>query len=340
VPVLDDNLRLLTDRACSIEVLCIGNALVDRLAEGDEGTVKAAGLELGAMTLVGADEAATIEAAHPSWREVAGGSAANTAAGLASLGRRVGFVGTVGDDQAGSSYVADLKAIGVIPFVHHSSELPTGLCHVLVSPGGERSMATSLGAAGALEVGALESAAIGEATLVYVEGYLLDAPLARPALERTVALAREGGTLVALTLSDPFVVERHRPAIKELLDSGSVDVLFGNEDEAVSLTETGSLGEALDRLAQYELVAVITRGAAGSVAVAGGHKVEAAAVEVEEVIDTTGAGDLFAAGVLGALVAGRDLAEALSLGALAAGEVIGHFGARPESSLAALFNES
>lgn len=340
MPVLDDNLRLAAHGPSRpVDVLCVGNALVDRLAEGDEATVRAAGLEVGAMTLVGAEEASVIEATRSAWREVAGGSAANTAAGLASFGRRAGFIGTVGDDDAGERYVADLEAIGVVPFVHRSSELPTGLCHVLVSPGGERSMATSLGAAGALDVGAVEKAGVKEATAVYVEGYLLDAPLAAPALERAIALAHEDGTLVALSLSDPFVVERHRQAIRELLESGRIDVVFGNEDEAVSLVETGSLEESLGQLAGYGLLAIVTRGPAGAVAAAGETRVQAPAVAVEAVVDTTGAGDLFAAGALGGLVAGSDLAEALHLGALAAGEVIGHFGARPERSLASLADE-
>lgn len=335
--LLDDALRLTIHKeARPIDVLCVGNALVDRLAEGDESVVASAGLELGAMTLVDAERAALIEAARPDWREVAGGSAANTAAGIASLGRRPAFVGTVGDDEAGRRYVADLEAIGVQAFVHIADHLPTGLCHVLVSPGGERSMATSLGAAGALDEAAVLGAGIESASIVYLEGYLLDAPAAGPALERVVELARQAGTLVALSLSDPFVVERHRAKINELLSSGLVDIVFGNEDEARGLTGAPTTEEAAGRLDKKDRLALVTRGAAGSMALAGDARLDQPAHRVGAVRDTTGAGDLFAAGVLGGLTSGHDVATSLRLGSLAAAEVISHFGARPEASLAEL----
>lgn len=335
--LLDDSLRLaICQEGRAIDVLCIGNALVDRLAEGDEAVVRAAGLEVGAMTLVDPDQAAVIESARDHWREVAGGSAANTAAGIASLGRRPAFVGTVGDDQAGRRYVADLEAIGVQAYVHIADHLPTGLCHVLVSPSGERSMATSLGAAGALGERAVAEAGIGSASIIYLEGYLLDAPAAGPALERAIELARSSETLVALSLSDPFVVERHHDKIDELLSAGLVDLLFGNEEEVCSLTGHDSLEQAVDSLWEKDRLAFVTKGAAGSMALAGEVRVQQPAHGVEAVVDTTGAGDLFAAGVLGGLCAGQDVAQSLRLGSLAAAEIISHLGARPEASLAEL----
>lgn len=337
MPILDGDLLLdPLGEEKPLDVACLGHALVDRLAEADEHLVRATGLEFGAMTLVGGDEAARLEGVRPDWREVAGGSAANTAAGIASLGARSLFLGSVGDDAAGRRYVADLEAAGVRCVAPTAQGLPTGVCHVLVSPGGERSMATSLGAAGALSPAAVEEADLARAKIVYVEGYLLDAPAAAAALERALATAAPAGTFVALTLSDPFVVERHRASIRRLLDEQRVDLLFGNEEEVLSLTGTSTLVESVRTLASGELCAVITRGAEGSLAVFGEVELSQAAAPVREVVDTTGAGDLFAAGVLGALTTGRPLGEALGLGALAAAEVIGHFGARPETSLAAL----
>lgn len=320
-----------------IDVACLGHALVDRLAHAGSEVVAAAGLEPGAMTLVDGDGAAAIEAAHRGWREAAGGSAANTAAGIASLGGSPAFAGSIGADEAGRRYVTHLEASGVRCVAHEvASGSPTGVCHVFVGPEGERSMATSLGAAGELAASAIEEVEVAKARVLYLEGYLLDAAPAAAALEKSIGLAKGAGTLVSLSLSDPFVVERHREQILELVDGGTVDLLFGNEDEARALTGAASLGQAVARLVRPGSAVVVTRGAAGSVVAteAGQHAEKAAPVEVVE--DTTGAGDLFAAGVLYGLVDGRDPSSSLRVGSLAAAEIISHLGARPLVRLAEL----
>ncbi len=316
-----------------LDVLCLGHALVDRLAYVDEEAVDDARLEHGVMVLVDADRAAEIERLFDGWLQVAGGSAANTAAGIASLGGRPGFAGAVGRDEAGAWYAGDLEAVGVTCTVDTvASDLPTGVCHVLVTPAGERSMATSLGAAGWIHSSTVEAAGIERAAVLYVEGYLLDAEAA-PAVDRAIDLARESGTLIALSLSDPFVVSRHRDRIAELVFGRTVDVLFGNEEEVLGLTATANLADAASRLAAPGRVAVVTRGSAGSLAVLPGETVVVDAVQVDAVADTTGAGDLFAAGFLFALTSGRSPETALRIGSFAAAEVIGHIGARPAIAL-------
>lgn len=311
------------------DVLCVGHALVDRLAYVSPEVVDEARLEHGVMVLVDGERAAEIERSVDGWLQVAGGSAANTAAGVASLGGRPAFAGAVGHDSDGGWYSGDLGRVGVDCTVHMvAGGQPTGVCHVLVTPAGERSMATYLGASCHVEPATVEAAGVERADVLYVEGYLLDAE-AVSAVERGVELARESSTLIALSLSDPYVVSRHRDRIAELVFGGTVGLLFGNEEEVRGLTATASLAEAADRLQEPGRVAVITRGPLGSVAVLPDRVVEVPAVEVESVVDTTGAGDLFAAGVLFALTSGRDPETALQVGSFAAAEVIGHIGARP-----------
>lgn len=318
------------------DVVCLGHALVDRLAEGTSEEVESVGLEPGIMTLVDAARAGEIEALRRDWEVVAGGSAADTAAGVASLGGNVTFVGSVGADDVGEQYRADLEASGVNCVLHRvSDETPTGVCHVLVGPRGQRTMATFLGAASALSVAAVEEARVEQASIVYIEGYLLDARAAA-ALERGIAVAHRSGTVVALTLSDPFVVERHRRRICALIESGAVDLLFGNEDEAMSVSSSTSLEGAVDYLSRPGMLSVITRGARGSLACFEGGVVTVEAEEVENVVDTTGAGDLYAAGVLFGLTSRGDLEAALRIGSLAAAEIITHLGARPRTRLGSL----
>jgi len=321
------------DRA--VDVLCLGHALVDRLAYATLDEVVIARMEPGAMTLVDGDRAAEIERAFSAWREIAGGSAANTAVGVASLGGSPGFAGAVGDDRAGSWYASDLERLGVRAVVATvSSGQPTGVCHVLVAPGGERSMATSLGAAAELAVETVEHAGVDRARVLYVEGYLLDAPAATAALNRALELAHRSSVLVALTLSDPFVVDRHRTRIADLVFEGAVDVLLGNADEALGLTGAGSLAGAVAALRREGSVAVVTLGASGSLLVTPSGEATSGADEVAQVEDTTGAGDLFAAGFLYGLTHGASPEAALRLGSFAAAEIIGHLGARPAIRLA------
>lgn len=315
------------------DVICLGHALVDRLAYVEDGGVERMGLEPGIMVLVDDARAFEIERAVPNWEQVAGGSAANTAAGVASLGGRAAFVGAVGQDELGRWYSTDLEAAGVRCVVGPElSGRPTGVCHVLVTNGGSRSMATHLGAASWVPSSAAEAAGLPESTILYIEGYLLDAEAA-PAVDRAISIAREAGTLTALSLSDPFVVARHHDRISEMVEGGLVDVLFGNEDEALRLTGTADLPAAADRLRRQGMAAVITRGAKGSVAVLPVGTVEVPAHEVDPVVDTTGAGDLFAAGCLYAIAGGNSPEHSLFVGSYAAGEIISHMGARPEVNL-------
>lgn len=320
------------------EVVCLGHALVDRLVHVEPAAVASAGLEAGAMTLVDAARAREIASSQPRWEEEAGGSAANTASGIASLGGSAALACSIGADEAGRRYVADLESKGVRCEPALAEALPTGVCHVLITPDGLRSMATCLGAAAHLDEGVVEAAGIPDSLVLYVEGYLLDAPGAAAAVKRALEVARAAGTTVALSLSDPFVVERHRQELRAMIEGGTVGVLFSNESEALALASSRDLDQAMAYLSRKGLLAVVTRGPHGSVATAGpsGGLVEQAAVPVERVVDTTGAGDLFAAGALFGIVRHLGLAEALRLGSLAAAEVISHVGARPEVSLAAL----
>lgn len=292
------------------------------------------------MTLVDADRIAGIAGLVDRWLQVAGGSAANTAAGLASLGGRPAFVGSVGRDALGEGYDLDLGALGVRCVLSQStSELGTGQCLVLVTSDSRRTMATNLGAGVAIDVEEVERAGVTSASAVYIEGYLLDSPGTFAAFERAIELAKSAGVLVALSLSDPFLVERHGAALGQLVDS-DVDVLFANEEEARSMTGAADLSGALQALTRPGLTAAVTLGAQGAVLLGGGQRTWVEAQALEAVDDTTGAGDLFAAGVLHGIVRGASLETAGRLGALAAGEVISHLGAQPKLSLKSLAEEA
>jgi sugar/nucleoside kinase (ribokinase family) len=285
------------------------------------------------MTLIDGERAAAIEASVQRWHEVAGGCAANTASGIASLGGRPAFVGSIGDETSSRWYRDDLEAQGVRCILSTApSGRATGTCHVLVTADGQRSMATHLGAASELEPATVEAAGIDRARVAYLEGYLLDVPAMARTMERALDLARSAGTLVSLSLSDPFVVCRHRDQIAELVSSGAVDLVFGNETEMLELTGATSRPEALAEMASLVPVAVMTLGAEGA-AVATGSGTGIVAAYPAERVDTTGAGDLFAAGCLYGLTHGLVPERALQVGAFAASEVIGHLGARPAVSL-------
>jgi sugar/nucleoside kinase (ribokinase family) len=318
------------------EVVCIGHAIVDRLAHVEEATVIASGVEPGSMTLVDGNQISKIVELVPDWVQVAGGSAANTAAGLASLGDRPSFVGSVGTDALGEGYERDLAGHGVRCVLGRDSEgRATGQCLVLVTEDSGRTMATNLGAGVVIDVAAVERAEVAESAAVYLEGYLLDSPGTFSAMERAIDLARRSGALVAVSLSDPFLVERHGEALKALVEGG-VDLLFANEEEARRFTGASELEEALERLERPGLVAAVTLGPEGAVLVDRGERARVKAWSVGPVDDTTGAGDLFAAGVLHGLVHGAPLEVAGRLGALAAAEIVSHLGAQPQESLRSL----
>ncbi|HUP87650.1 MAG TPA: adenosine kinase [Acidimicrobiales bacterium] len=320
----------------SLDVLAFGNALVDVLATTDEATLVRLGLEKGSMQLCDETEAAAVYAAMGSAVESSGGSAANTAVGIGSFGGRAGFVGRVRDDQLGAVFAHDIRAVGVAFDSAPASEgPPTGRCHVFITGDAERTMSTFLGTAGLLAPSDVSEDVVASAAVILVEGYLWEEPQAKEAIQLAASLAHRHGRQVAFSTSDSFCVERNRAEFRSFIAS-SVDILFANEDEITSLYETDDVHDVIDLVGQDVSLAAITLGARGSILVAGDRVVHVDAAPVDQVVDTTGAGDLYAAGVLYGLSAGHDLDVAGRLGSLAAAEVISHIGPRPEVSLADL----
>jgi sugar/nucleoside kinase (ribokinase family) len=259
-------------------------------------------------------------------------------AGIAMLGGRAGFVGQVADDQSGAVFAHDIRATGVefTTPARGNSEVPTARCLILVTPDAQRTMNTFLGAAQYLPPEALDEDQVRSAGILYLEGYLWDPAEPRAAMERAIEISKAAGNRVAFTLSDAFCIERHRDGFNNLIDSGRIDILFANEVEIKSLTQVDDFEQAVERLASRLPLLVVTRGEHGAIAVQGGERVEVEAEPVEKVVDTTGAGDLFAAGFLSGISRGKPLQESLRMGAIAAAEVISHYGARPEADLKAL----
>jgi sugar/nucleoside kinase (ribokinase family) len=320
--------------------VAVGSAIVDVLAPASETDLERLGLVKGSMALVDLEQAASMYAAMGPATEVSGGSAANTAAGVAALGGRAGYVGKVAADELGEVFVHDITAAGVVmgrnaPAASVSgpdADLATGRCLVFVTDDGERTMATHLGAASTLGPADLDEELIARAQVVYLEGYLWDLGPAKQALRRSIELARASDALVALSLSDPFCVQRHRGEFLELLRD-DVDVLFANEDETVLLFEADEFDDALGAVEETGLLAALTRGPKGSVVVTASGPAFIAAEPVERVVDTTGAGDLYAAGFLHGLTAGFGPEAAARLGGICASEIISHIGARPHADL-------
>jgi sugar/nucleoside kinase (ribokinase family) len=325
----------------SLDVLCIGNAIVDVIAATDDDFLVREGLDKGSMRLIDAEEATRLYDHMGPAREISGGSAGNTAAGVAMLGGRAGFVGQVADDQLGEVYRHDISSIGV-EFTtppRPASEAPTARSLVLVTPDAQRTMNTFLGAAQNLEPDAIDAGQVRGAAILYLEGYLWDPETPRAAMERAIDIAREAGRKVAFTLSDSFCIERHRDGFNALIDSGRIDILFANEAEILSLTGEAGFDVAVANAAARVPILVVTRSEKGAIAIEGGARAEVPAEPIDELVDTTGAGDLFAAGFLTGHAQGRSNADALRMGAIAAAEVISHYGARPEADLKALVAE-
>jgi adenosine kinase len=273
--------------------------------------------------------------------EISGGSAANTIVGLASLGARAAFIGKVRDDLLGRVFTHDIRAAGVAFDTEPAQAGPsTGRCYILVTPDGERTMNTFLGAAQDLGIDDIPDDSVADAAITYLEGYLWDPQNAKDAFLKAAKIAHGSGRRVALTLSDAFCVDRWRDEFLELIRGRTVDILFANEAELHSLYQTADFDTALAALRRDAALAVVTRSEKGCVVVAEGGAERVPAFPVERVVDTTGAGDLFAAGFLSGLARGRDHLTAARLGALAAAEVIQHLGARPETSLKALAQEN
>lgn len=324
----------------TLDIVAIGNAIVDVIAQGDDGFITKHGMTKGGMQLIDAGQAETLYAAMPPGREISGGSAANTLAGMAAMGCRCGFIGQVADDPLGAIFAHDIRAHGIaFDTAPRPGEPPTARCLILVTPDAQRTMNTFLGASQFLPALALDAPMIRSAGILYLEGYLWDPSEPRAAMRSAIAIAREAGRKVAFTLSDAFVINRHRADFLALLREGLIDILFANEVEIAALAERNDWDEAVAQIADQVETLVVTRGEAGAIAVRQGTRYAVPAATVARVLDTTGAGDLFAAGFLAGQIAGHDPAACLEMGALAAAEVISHYGARPEADLPALMGE-
>ncbi len=323
--------------AARLDILTLGNAIVDVLARTEEDFLLAQSVHKGAMQLIDEARAESLYGAMGPAIVVSGGSAANTAVGAASLGASVGFVGKVRDDALGRLFAHDLNATGVRFDVPPATDGPaTARSFILVTPDGERTMNTYLGACQTLGPADLREDTVRAAGIVYLEGYLWDPPAAKDAFRAAVRIAHEAGNKVALSLSDPFCVDRYRDEFRGLLRDGSLDILFANTHELKSLFQTADEETALAALRGEAVLGVVTRSAEGAAVVSRDGTVAVPAFPVETVADTTGAGDLFAAGFLAGLARGLPHETCARLGALAAAEVIGHLGARPQADLAAM----
>ena len=323
------------------DVLGIGNAIVDVLARTEDDFLVRQGMHKGGMQLIDEPRAESIYDAMGPAVEISGGSAANTTVGVASLGARAAFVGKVKDDQLGRVFAHDIRAAGVAFETPPASDGPsTGRCYVLVTPDGERTMNTFLGAAQDLHPNDIDADAIAAAEIIYLEGYLWDPPHAKEAFLKAAKIAHGADRLVALTLSDAFCVDRYRAEFLELIRNRTVDLVFANERELHSLYETSDFDTAVNALRREARLGVITRSAQGCLIVTRESTEVVRATPVERVVDATGAGDLFAAGFLVGLSRGSDHRTAARLGAFAAAEVIQHLGARPETSLRELADQN
>ena len=315
------------------DVAAIGNAIVDVIAPAEDSFLEANGLAKGGMMLVDQAQSKALYAKMAPGVEASGGSAANTVAGLASFGGKGAFLGKVADDQLGEVFAHDMRAIGArfenTPLV---GGLATAACMINVTPDGQRTMCTFLGASTAFTEADVDAEVIEASKIVYLEGYLFDADAARRAFAKAAGLARASGRMLALTLSDGFVVERHREGLLGFIET-QVDLLFANEVEAKALFQTDSFDHAAGALRERVKLAAVTRGEHGSVILTDGERLTVAAEPVEKVVDTTGAGDQYAAGFMFGLSRGRSLQACGKLASLAAAEVISHYGPRPLVSM-------
>ena len=318
------------------DVIGVGNAIVDVLAQADDEFLGQNNLDKGMMTLIEADRARQLYEIMGPAIEVSGGSAANTLAGLASLGGKGAYIGKIRNDQLGGVFSHDIRAAGVDFRSWPANDgPPTARCLIFVTPDAQRTMQTYLGVSVELSSEDIDPEAIGSAQITYLEGYLFDRDAAKKAFVKAAEIAHAAGRKVALTLSDPFCVDRHRAEFLHLI-SGHIDILFANQAEIESLFEVTEFDDALQKIRGHCETAALTRGSQGSVVISGDELHVIDAHPVDRVVDTTGAGDLYAAGFLYGFTQGKDLAACGHFGNLCAAEIISHFGARPEGSLAEL----
>lgn len=318
----------------NLDIVAIGDAIVDVIATCDDPFLDARGFEKGSMRLVSDREARELYDAIGTAREISGGSAANSMAGAAALGLRTAFVGQVANDQLGAIFAHDMRSLGVrfeTPAIEGPP--PTGVCLILVTPDAQRTMSTCPGASYELTSAALDPDLIRSASVTFLEGYLWGPQKPRSAMLEAAGIARSAGRRVAFTLSESLCIEGRRKAMLGMIEGGLVDILFGNEHEMKHLTGCNALEECIEALSPKVGTLIITRGASGAIGCDGGEHADVPAVPVAQIVDTTGAGDLFAAGFLAGRLRGRSLKACLEAGTIAAAEIISHFGARPEASL-------
>ena len=318
----------------SLDIVAIGDAIVDVFANADDAFLEQRGFAKGSMRLLTTHEARDLYAAMGPGREISGGSAANSMAGAAALGLKAAFIGQVANDQLGAIFAHDMKSLGVrfetppIP-----GPPPTGRCLILVTPDAQRTMSTYPGASHELTPAALDADLIRSASVTFLEGYLWGPEHPRAAMLEAARIAHGAGRTVAFTLSESLCLGDRRQGVLGMIEAGTVDLLFGNEDEVRHLTGCKDVAHCITALSPHVATLVITRGPHGAVAAEKDYMVEVPAAHVDRIVDTTGAGDLFAAGFLAARCRGKPLKACLETGTIAAAEVISHFGARPEADL-------
>ena len=322
----------------SYDVVAIGNAIVDVLSQAEDDFIVAEGMTKGSMQLMfSPEDADALYAKMGPGIEASGGSAANTVAGIAALGGKCGFIGQVAEDQLGEVFAHDIRAAGVsFTTAARGGEPTTARCLIFVTPDGQRTMNTFLGASQFLPASALDREMIAAGAILYLEGYLWDPEEPRAAMREAIAVARAAGRKIAFTLSDVFCISRHGGDFRQLMADGLIDIMFANENEIKALMETEDFDDAVARAAAQVPLLVCTRSEKGAIAVTGGSSVAVSAEPIEKVVDTTGAGDLFAAGFLRGQAQGWDLERSLKLGAICAAEIISHVGARPMCDMEAL----
>jgi sugar/nucleoside kinase (ribokinase family) len=319
------------------DVTAIGNAIVDVIASASEDFIVSEGLNRGSMQLIDEVRAHELYGRMGPGKEISGGSAANTIAGLASLGHTCGFIGQVADDQLGEVFRHDIRAMGVrFDTEKRGADPATARCLILVTPDGQRTMNTFLGASQFLPAAAIDRDLIEQSAILYLEGYLWDPEEPRAAMRAAIDIAHAAGRKVAFTLSDAFCISRHGDDFRTLIDDGLIDILFANDGEVHALMGTGDVASAVTALSAKVATLVVTHGAEGAEAHSGGDHARVSAEPVAKVVDTTGAGDLFAAGFLAGQAQGRSLQDSLTMGAVCAAEVISQYGPRPEADLGAL----